>query len=208
MWSYSSQQLRSPSAQQLRTTSRTCPALRPAWISTPTKTSSAGVIHQGYVKIPWLGKGDSWDLKFMKIALHDGLKLFIYDDEPTSDLVEPIITFELRPSDGSTVSVHSALFQSELQTTAQTDDDACFFMLKSVPKVNCWSARTLYFMAQSLSDKENWVAVLEKVLIRPSAPVVKSSSIAPPTPAVILSIGEGSPVPLLRDIYDDDSLNG
>ena len=129
--------------------------------ATPSKTSSSGLIQQGYVKIPRPGKAACWDRKFMKVVL-DGLKLCIYDHEPTSDLMAPIDTFELRPSDGSSVSIHSAVPQSEVQTTAKTDVPY-IFMLESVPKTTCWPGRTLFVMALSFPDKKAWVSALEKL---------------------------------------------
>lgn len=92
-----------------------------------------------------------------------GTKLCVYDHEPTSELMEPIDTFELCPTDGSgTVAVHSAVSQSEVTTTAKTDVPY-IFMVESVPATTCWPGRSLYIMALTFPDKKAWVEALQSV---------------------------------------------
>ena len=149
---------------------------------------------EGYVKIPRPGKAACWDRKFMKL---NGTKLCIYDHEPTSDRMDPIDTFELRPTDGSsTVAVHSAVAQSEVVTTAKTDVPY-IFMVESVPLTTCWPGRSLCIMALTFPDKKAWVETLQSLTSKSGGSLTSggysstsSSSLARNKPQTILRLDD------------------
>ena len=91
-----------------------------------------------------------------------GSKLCIYDHEPSSENMQPTDSFDLRPTDGSTVAVHSAVAQSEVFATAKTDVPY-MFMIESIPLTTCWPGRTLLVLASSFQQKKAWVSALEAV---------------------------------------------
>lgn len=84
----------------------------------------------------------------------------IYDHEPTSGNMDPIDLVELRPTDGTKVSIHSAVAQSEVLHSARTDLPF-IFMVELIPKTTCWPGRTMFVMAPNLSDKNSWLSALE-----------------------------------------------
>ena len=76
--------------------------------------------------------------------------------------MQPIDTFDLRPTDGSTVAIHSAVAQSEVFSAAKTDVPF-MFMIESVPLTTCWPGRTLFILALDFQQKKSWVSALEAV---------------------------------------------
>lgn len=76
--------------------------------------------------------------------------------------MQPTDTFDLRPTDGSSVAIHSAVAQSEVFGTAKTDVPY-MFMIESVPLTTCWPGRTLLILALSFQHKKAWVSALEAV---------------------------------------------
>lgn len=76
--------------------------------------------------------------------------------------MEPIDIFDLQPTDGSTLAVHSAVAQSEVLSTAKTDVPY-IFMVESIPLTTCWPGRSLCVMALNFQDKKAWVSALESV---------------------------------------------
>ena len=62
--------------------------------------------------------------------------------------MQPTDSFDLQPTDGSSVAIHSAVAQSDVFATAQTDVPY-IFMVESVPLTTCWPGRTLYVLALS-----------------------------------------------------------
>ena len=103
----------------------------------------------------------------------NGTKLCVYDHEP-SERMEPIDLLDLRPTDGTTVAIHSAVAHSEVLHTAKTDLPY-LFMVELVPLTTCWPGRTLFVMAPNFPDKKSWVSALETVAQKPS--VVSQSSL-------------------------------
>lgn len=153
--------------------------------------SSASSQMQGWVKIPRSAKG-CWERKYMKVItpiidllfiiqlleclstfiltllflfcfcqLNDS-KLCIYDHELTSEKMEPIDSIDLRPGDGSTVAIHSAVAHSEVVSTAKTDLPY-IFMVEMIPPTTCWPGRNLFVMSLNFPDKKAWVKALEGV---------------------------------------------
>lgn len=114
---------------------------------------------KGWVKIPRPGKATCWERKYMKLM---GTKLCIYDHEPTSENMKPTDSFDLQPTDGSSVAIHSAVAQSDVFATAKTDVPY-MFMVESVPFTTCWPGRTLLVLALSFQQKKAWVSALEAV---------------------------------------------
>ena len=97
-----------------------------------------------------------------------GSKLCIYEHEPASDSMQPTDSFDLQPTDGSSVAIHSAVAQSDVFATAKTDVPY-IFMVESVPLTTCWPGRTLYVLALSFQHKKAWVNALEAVTQRESS---------------------------------------
>ena len=92
----------------------------------------------------------------------NGTRLCIFDHEPNLENMEPIDSFELRPTDGSTVAIHSAVAQSDVFASAKTDVPY-IFMVESIPLTTCWPGRTLFVMALTFPDKKAWVSALENI---------------------------------------------
>lgn len=76
--------------------------------------------------------------------------------------MQPTDTFDLRPTDSSTIAIHSAVAQSEAFATAKTDVPY-MFMIESVPLTTCWPGRTLSVLALNFQQKKAWISALEAV---------------------------------------------
>ena len=70
--------------------------------------------------------------------------------------------FDLCPTDGR-VTIHTGITAAELGNTASTDL-AYVLRIESHPHTTCWPGRSLYLMAASFSDKQQWMMTLEFVM--------------------------------------------
>ncbi|XP_063966882.1 citron rho-interacting kinase-like isoform X2 [Lytechinus pictus] len=116
---------------------------------------------QGWMKTPRMNK-QGWEKKWCCL---EGTKLSLFDKENSSGCGSPFLEYHLCPEDGL-VTVHAGVSATELPNTASCDLPFVF-RLESRPVTTCWpDNKTLYLMAPSFQDKQQWMVGLEVASIR------------------------------------------
>ncbi|KAG1673470.1 Citron Rho-interacting kinase [Nymphon striatum] len=178
------------------------PALVDHFTSTLTRgicTSSPSIgldrdcdLYEGWVKIPSSGK-QGWEKRYMQLN-NDQIKFFYKENVNSS----PIDVFDLNPSKSdpqcTEIIVSGAISHSELVNSAKSDMPY-IFKIEWMSLTTCYPGRTLYIMAESLSQKKLWVTGLESVIknntnVYDAASVCSSSQIPKIIENVILEISK------------------
>ncbi|XP_071493466.1 citron Rho-interacting kinase-like [Diadema antillarum] len=135
------------------------PATTPRSVSSASSTASSTI--QGWMKTPRSNK-QGWEKKWVCL---EGTKLCLYDKENSSGSGAPILDYDLCPTDG-VVTVHAGVSSAELPRTASSDLPFVF-RVESRPITTCWpDTKTLYLMAPSFQDKQQWMVGVEVATIR------------------------------------------
>ncbi|XP_077995775.1 citron Rho-interacting kinase-like [Glandiceps talaboti] len=140
-------------------------SISPAMSNDSTEDSLVAL--EGWMKVPRAGK-QGWDKKWVTL---EGTKVCTYEKESS---VEPIDEFDLCPSDGK-VTVHAAVTPAELFNTASTDLPY-ILRLEFHPKTTCWPGKNMYFMATSFSDKQKWMANLERMVTNGNENITRATA--------------------------------
>ncbi|XP_033627740.1 citron Rho-interacting kinase-like [Asterias rubens] len=127
-------------------------------VGCPVTGDSEAIALQSWMKIPRVGKS-GWDKKWVVL---EGTKLCVYEKENTNGGGQTVDEFDLCPTDGR-VTIHTGITAAELGNTASTDL-AYVLRIESHPHTTCWPGRSLYLMAASFSDKQQWMMTLEFVM--------------------------------------------
>eukprot|EP00057_Strongylocentrotus_purpuratus_P027206 XP_011681680.1 PREDICTED: citron Rho-interacting kinase [Strongylocentrotus purpuratus] len=116
---------------------------------------------QGWMKTPRMNK-QGWEKKWCCL---EGTMLSLFDKENSSGCGSPFLEYSLCPED-AIVTVHAGVSATELPNTASSDLPFVFH-LESRPVTTCWpDTKTLYLMAPSFQDKQQWMVGLEVASIR------------------------------------------
>ncbi|XP_033104985.1 citron Rho-interacting kinase-like [Anneissia japonica] len=122
-------------------------------------SKSDGSVHlQAWMKIPRAGK-QGWDKRW--VCLQEN-KLRIYSKETSAISEKAMQEHDLCPTDGE-VTVLPGVSASDLPNTAATDLPYVM-RIDWRPHTSCWPGKSIYLMTMGFEDKQQWMAVLEKLV--------------------------------------------